>query len=161
MKVEVNLEDLECIVFATAVIKTIEGALASRKTDPFVRPHLDYTMAHDNLVSAMNAARRTESGTAVGWDDPLTEKEIEFLKEINDKIEKLSVGRSYYLISDNDSNFLKKKEKADSLACKGCVRIGQSVEGIIWPGDKQPELHKGVVFVVQITQRGLDKLNSI
>ena len=160
MKVEVNLEDLECIVFATAVIKTIEGALASRKTDPFVRPHLDYTMAHDNLVSAMNAARRTESGTAVGWDDPLTEKEVEFLKEI-DEYNELNVGSSYYPISGSNSTFLKKKERADSLACKGCVRIGQSVEGIIWPGDKQPELHKGVVFVVQITQRGLDKLNSI
>ena len=37
--VTVDLEDLEKIVFATSVIKTIESTMAARKNDPFVRPH--------------------------------------------------------------------------------------------------------------------------
>ena len=81
MKVEVEIEDLETIIFATSVIKTIESALQQRKQDPFVHPHLDYSKASEALTAAMNSARRAVADTKVEWDGALTDKEKELLVE--------------------------------------------------------------------------------
>lgn len=150
MKVEVEIEDLETIVFATAVIKTVEGALQSRKQDPFVRPHLEYTKAHDALVSAMNSARRSESSgmTVTAWDGDLTDNEIALLEEFEDS-PSLVINPQF-----------RKKHPVDDLAAKGCLRIGQCVEGAVWPGEAKADIRPLPTFAIAITLRGREKLEK-
>lgn len=147
MKVEVEIEDLETIIFATAVIKTIEGQLQARKQDPFVQPHLDYTKAHDALTLAMNSARRATAGTKVEWDDALDEKELDLLKEF--------VEVPVFEVSPE---YRKKIKAVDSLTAKGCIRIGQLVSGAVWPGESKADIRPIEGFALAITPRGKDKL---
>lgn len=150
MKVEVEIEDLETIIYATGVIKTLESALQSRKQDPFVQPHLDYTNAHNNLVAAMNSARRSESNdTKVQWDGELAKDEIKFLQKFD-----------FAPVFEATPEYRSKNDVVDNLASKGCVRIGQRVAGAIWPGETRPDLMPVAGFAVAITQRGRDKLKK-
>lgn len=150
MKVEVEIEDLETIIFATAVIKTIEGQLAARKQDPFVRPHLAYSVAHDNLVAVMNGARRAVADTKTEWDGELDEDELSFLKELDTVI-----------LLEVDGTFKRKSKWIDSLASKGCLQIGQCVEGAVWPGADRADLKTVQRFAIKITKRGRDKLEKL
>ena len=147
MKVEVDIEDLETIVFATAAIKTIESTLAARKTDPFVQTHLAYTQAHDNLVGAMNAARRgVAKDTLVEWDGELTKKEKKILTDcvIHEHIKIAAADRL-------------ETPEIDSLAAKGMVLIGQSIYGASWPGQSRPTLKPLPEYLVMATPRGRQK----
>lgn len=150
MKAEVEFEDLETIVFATAVIKQIETALAARKQDPFVRPHLTYTNAHNNLTAAMNSAQRAQADTSVAWDGELTEKEIKLLEDF------VAVP-----VFEIDGEYRKKHKEIDTLSAKGCVRVGQLVSGAVWPGESKADIKPVAGFAVAITQRGKDKLAKI
>ena len=151
MKVEVDIEDLETIVFATGVIKTIEGALQSRKQDPFVQPHLEYSKAHNNLVAAMNSARRSENtGTAIAWDGKLDDKELKML-----------VKFSAAPVITITGEFRFKFNEIDRLLSKGCIRMGQRVEGAVWPGEPKADIRPTEDFAVAITQRGKDKLEKL
>lgn len=149
MKVEVELEDLETIVFATAVINTIETALQQRKQDPFVKPHLAYSLAHGNLVAAMNGARRASADTATQWDGELDKEELKFLKEFitNPVIE---IDGAYRL----------KHQEVDRLMAKGCIRCGQLVAGAVWPGESKADIKPIAGFAIAITPRGRDKLEK-
>ena len=150
--VTVDSADLETIVFATAAIKAIEGQLAARKSDPFVRPHLEFTAAHDRLVSAMRNAARGTADTVVKWDGDLDDDEMKMLKAV-----------------ETGGLWITPKEKAagggfsaaDRLAAKGCIVMGQFVRGILWGGASAPELQidpKG--FPLKITERGREKLRK-
>src|ERR1700743_2886158 len=110
MKAEIEVEDLETLVFATAVIKQIEQNLRSRKEDPFVKPHLDYSKAVDAATLAMNSARRANSDARTAWDGDLSKDEIKFLQQ--------------FLTSPSfevDGEFRKEHDEIDSLAAKGCI----------------------------------------
>ena len=148
--VTVDLKDLETLVMATAIIKTIESALQQRKNDPFVKPHLDFTEAHDRLASVMRNATRAEAGTLFGWDDELTKDEIEQLQFVDGG--NCQITPAYRL----------KEPAFDSLAAKGCIVLGQLVNGVVWAGANRPELQvdpKG--FAVKITDRGREKLRTL
>lgn len=147
--VTVDLEDLETLVMTTGAIKTIEDALSQRKQDPFVRQHLNFTAAHDRLASLMRNARRAEAGTLVPWDGPLTEIEETLLRDLNG----CECGTKGIGIHKADY---------DTLAAKGCVIIGQHVNGILWAGDKQPSIRiVPEYYSVKITPRGHEKLAKI
>jgi len=161
-KVTVDHDDLETIIFATAAIKAIEGALAARKTDPFVRPHLDYTAAHDRLATAMRNAKRAENqDTLVKFDDPLTGEEMAALTEVHEA----TTGKyaSRFMV-------LSRKKKApednqamsvyDQLSAKGCVQMGVLVHGVIWAGAASPELESEAAFGIKLTDRGREKLEK-
>lgn len=149
ISITVDLEDLETLVLTTGALKIIEGALSQRKTDPFVRQHLDFTAAHDRLASSMRNARRAEAGTLVPWDGPLTEIEETLLRDLNGQ-ECGTKGIGCH------------KPDYDSLAAKGCVILGQEVHGILWADDKQPSLRiTPNYYSVKITQRGREKLAKI
>jgi hypothetical protein len=158
--VTVDLADLETIIFATGVIKTIEGALASRTRDPFVQPHLDYTAAHDRLAAAMRNARRAESGTLVGWDEPLTKEEMGALRYVSAALEQKVPGIRAFVISPEDKGEPGRAMSVyDRLAAKGCLKMGQFVQGIVWAGENAPQLvadEKG--YAALITPCGYDKL---
>ena len=144
--VTVKLEDLEALVFSTGAIKAIEQALLLRKNDPFVKPYLDLTEAHNRLASAIRNARRSEAGTAVNWDDPLNENERKFLMD-------LTIGEWV------SPTFRLEHPEIDSLMAKGCLVMGQFVEGILWSDRTKPELKvsaKG--FPLKVTARGQEKL---
>ena len=149
MKVEVEFEDLETIVYATAAIKQIETALTARKQDPFVRPHLNFTSAHNNLVAAMNSATRAQADTAIAWDGELTSNEIKFLEEF------VAVP-----VFEIDGAYRKKNKEVDTLAAKGCVRIGQLVSGAVWPGELKADIKPIAGYAIAITDRGKDKLSK-
>lgn len=151
MKVEVEIEDLETIIFATAVIKNIESQLQARKTDPFVRQHLEYTTASNNLTAAMNGARRSAdtSNTITQWDGKLNKDEIKFLQKFDQ-----------YPVFEATPDYRLKHDEVDTLAAKGCIRIGQRVAGAIWPGETKADLMPVVGFCVAITQQGRDKLKQ-
>ena len=145
--VVVDLADLETIVFTTGAIKAIEVALATRKSDPFVRPHLEYTAAHDRLAEAMRNARRADADTVVKWDEPLTDEEFNDLRDV----EGVPGGVRFVPITS--------KSRYDRLSAKGCIVLGQYVEGILWAGASGPELQvdpKG--YAARITPRGREKL---
>jgi hypothetical protein len=151
MKVEVELEDLETLIFATAIIKTFEGALQQRKQDPFIKPHLDYTKAHGALTLAMNSARRSENaGTLIAWDGELDDKEIKFLE--------LFVKAPVFEI---DGEYRKKHSEIDSLMAKGCIRMGQCVMGAVWPGEPKADIKPIPAFALAITKRGEEKLAKV
>lgn len=150
MKVSVEIEDLETLIFATSVIKVIEGALQSRKSDPFVKPHLQYTDAVDRLTADMNHARREHADTIVQWNGALTHKEEELLKQF--------VASPTFQI---DGEFRLKTKEVDQLAAKGCIRIGQLVSGAVWPGEQRADIRPVAGFALTITQRGKDKLAKL
>ena len=157
-KVTVDYDDLETIVFATAAIKAIEGALAARKSDPFVRPHLDFTAAHDRLASAMRNAKRSESNdTVIKFSDPLSDDEMDMLKIIG------SICDDYSYMTLEGKDRAPKHGQVmsvyDQLAAKGCVEIGQLLSGIIWAGAAVPEPSKGPTYAVRLTARGREKLS--
>ena len=149
--VTVDLADLETLVMTTGALKVIEGAIVQRKQDPFVRGHLEFTAAHDRLASAMRNARRAEAGTLVPWDVELDEKELRLVRELANE----PCG---YIACDATT-----KVDYDSLAAKGCVSIGQNVQGTLWAGESKPELRHNVSvpFMVRITDRGREKLAKI
>ena len=150
MKVEVELADLETIVFATAAIKTIEEVLNRRKTDPFVKPHLDYTIAHNNLTAAMNGANRAKTGYLVDWNGELTDEEFKLLKQLDTiAVDEIPPG---YRISI---------PAYDTLLAKGCIRMGQCVVGAVWAGEQKPDIKPVDMFAVSITKRGKEKLDQI
>ena len=158
MQVTVDLNDLETIIYATAAIKQVESALASRRHDPFVKTHLEYMEAHNNLVAVMNGARRAEAGTAIPWDGELSKEEIAALKKLHSALTK---GYVVEITADarmdkHSSGYL----PVDDLASKGCVKIGQCVKGAIWPGQTQPDLKSVPQFAVMITPRGVSKLEA-
>lgn len=150
MKVEVELDDLETLIFATSVIKVIEGALQQRKSDPFVKPHLEYTQASEALTAAMNGARRSQADTKIAWDGALSHNEADLLKEF--------VASNTFEIT---GEFRLKTKEVDSLAAKGCIRIGQLVSGAVWPGQPQADIRPVEGFALAITQRGKDKLAGL
>jgi hypothetical protein len=159
-EVTVSLEDLETIVFATGVIKTIEGALASHKRDPFVQPHLDFTATHDRLASAMRNATRAQAGTLVVWDEPLTEVEARALRYVAAACDERKPGLGVFVISPEDKAALGEAMGVyDKLEAKGCLRMGQFIEGVMWAGAAAPAIKpdpKG--YAAQLTPRGRDKL---
>src|SRR5208282_323832 len=120
--VTVDLADLETLVFATAAIKAIEGALAGRKNDPFVKKHLDYTAANDRLATAMRNATRPEAYPE--WDEALTSEEYLALRRV-EKADQgvLAIG------------FRSKRDYFDGLSSKGCVIIGTAIDGYVWAGE--------------------------
>ena len=149
MKVEVELADLETIVFATAAIKTIEEVLNRRKTDPFVKPHLNYTHAHNSLTAAMNGAKRGKSEYRTDWNGELNDEEFKLLKQL-DTIPVDEIPPGYRLSIPS----------YDTLLAKGCIRMGQCVVGAVWAGEQAPDIKPVEMFAVQITQRGKDKLQE-
>ena len=155
-KVTVDYDDLETIVFATAAIKAIEGALAARKSDPFSRPHLDFTAAHDRLASAMRNAKRSESNdTVIKFSDPLSDDEMDTLK----LIDSICDEHSYMTLEGKDKAPGQVMSVYDQLAAKGCVEIGQLLSGIIWAGAAAPELSKKPTYAVRLTARGRERLS--
>jgi len=150
MKVEVELEDLETIIFATAIIKQIESSLAARKQDPFIRPHLDYNAAHDALTLAMNSARRATANTATLWDGGLEQEEIDLLKILKASPIK-QIGPDFRL----------EHKEVDTLASKGCICIGQLVSGAVWAGSDRLDIKPEPGFALMATQRGKDKLEAV
>ena len=149
MKVEVDLGDLETIVFATAAIKSIENALQARKQDPFVKPHLAYAEAHDRLVGAMNGARRATADTKTAWDGDLTIQEVRILKKLWD-VPLSVIGAEYR----------QKHPEIDKLLAKGCIRMGQCVEGALWAGETRADIRPTSLFAIAITQRGKEKFEQ-
>lgn len=158
--VNVDLADLETIVFATGAIKAIESALANRLVDPFVRPHLDYTAAHDRLATAMRNAARAAAGTLVAFDEPLTKTEVKALRYILDATDpgrKKPGVADLFVISGMDKAGLGEDMSIyDRLAAKGCVQIGQFITGVVWSGAPSPEVRADPErgFAAKITDRG-------
>lgn len=149
--VTVDLEDLETLVMTSGALKTIEGALATRKADPFIRQYLDFTSAHDRLASVMRNARRAEAGTLVPWDGELDEVETRLLRLVEEgEIEHVTARAK------------REEKEVDSLAAKGCIVIGNFVKGVLWAGDTAPDIELDPNgYPVKITQRGREKLVKI
>jgi hypothetical protein len=150
--VTVDVDDLEKLVFATGVIKTIEGALAAFKNDLFVAPYLPITDAHNRLATEVRNSKRVAAGTAIGWDDPLTLEEASLLDQI-----KLVCEEKDYATFTPEARL--KNKAVDSLMCKGCAVLGQPLKGIKWADSERPQLiASSEFFAVKITPRGIAKL---
>lgn len=157
-KVTVDLADLETLVFATGVIKQIEGQLASYKSDPFVKPHLNYTSAVNNLVTAMNSAKRGSADTVINWNDPISKFDEAVLQHFE---EATALGLEIQTGGMREGTVSKEfQESVNNLVCKGYLEKGQSVSGAIWSSSTTPELRPLPVYRARITKRGIDKLNE-
>lgn len=163
--VQVDLDDLETIVFAAAAIKNIEGVLSARKRDPFMQPHLEFTAAHDRLATAMrNAKRELASGdTLVAYNEPLTKEEANALRYVAKASEDKTPGISVFVISPEDKGEPGVAMSVyDRLAAKGCLEMGQFVQGIVWAGAPAPQITadpKG--YAARLTPRGREKLKLV
>jgi len=154
-QVTVDLSDLETLVFTTGALKTIEGALQSRKSDPFVQPHLNFTEAHNRLATAMRNASRGTADTVVPWDEPLETYERHFLESVANNEENglpTTIGTDFRL----------EHPEIDRLMCKGAITLGQLVKGVIWAGKDRPEPPPDPSgFAVRVTERGRSKLTKV
>jgi len=148
MNILVNIEDLETLVWATSVLKTVEGALATRKIDPFVRPHLDFTAANDRCAAIVRDARRQMSGTLVVWDEVLSEGDEKRLRRVDEN--------GILELSNIDQ-----KVEYDTLAAKGYVVIGTGVSGTVWSGEKHADINPTHRYRVKVTDRGRAKIAKI
>lgn len=176
--VTVELEDLKTLVFATGVIKTIEGALAQRKRDPFVQSHLDFTDAHNRLAAEMRNAERSAAGTLIQWDGELSRDEINFLSlfityeddpKLTQEYSKKLRGVALEFQVDQWSGMVMpwltvtahKKGFLDGLSAKGCIQVGQLASGVVWSGEDRPSLQPRTShYAVRITDRGCKKLEQ-
>jgi len=161
-KVTVDLEDLERIVFAASAVKAIEGSLAAWRRDPFVQPHLDFTDAQKRLESAMRNATRGQLGTLVNFDAPLTKEEINALQYVMGACDAKNPGLALFVISPEDKGEPGRQMSVyDQLAAKGCIEVGQFVQGVVWAGADRPQIvadPKG--YAARPTRRGLEKLQA-
>jgi hypothetical protein len=147
--VSVEYEDLETLVWATSVLKNIESLLVQRKSDPFIKPHLDFTEAHNRCASVMRNSQRSSKDTVVPWDGELDDKEDKFLVWLYRE-----GGRA-----DLTADYRERFPEAERLMCKGMIDIGQRVRGVKWPGEPQVEFSLNPTgLAVRITYRGLEKL---
>lgn len=160
--VEVDLEDLERIVYAASAVKAIEGSLAAWRRDPFVQPHLDFSPAQKRLESAMRNAKRANSGTLIQFDDPLTREEINALRYVKAACDAKTPGLALFVISPEDKGEPGRPMSVyDQLAAKGCLEMGQFVQGVVWAGADRPDIipdPKG--FAARLTERGLSRLKE-
>jgi len=147
----VDLNDLETLVMTTGALKTVEQALNARRSDPFVRAHLDFTDAHNRLATQMRDARRSErNDTVIQFDEPLTLDESKYMYGLYIS----SCG--YYVY--HDEQFVEQRPVINSLQAKGMVCRGRYMNGVLWDGEAHPQLkedHKG--FAVRLTYRGRQK----
>lgn len=155
--VTVDLADLETLIFATAAIKSIEDALAARRRDPFMTPHLNYTEAHNRLVGAMREAQRSASNdTLVKYDEPLTKPEIGALRYVDKACSAKTPGLALFVIATEDKAAGGEAMSVyDRLAAKGCIEMGQFVQGVVWAGANTPQITadpKG--YAARLTNRG-------
>jgi hypothetical protein len=152
--VTVDLADLETLVFTTGALKTIEGALQARKSDPFVQPHLNFTEAHNRLAAAMRDATRGMADTVVPWDGELDKDEIEHLSA-------LLADEDESLFTTITPTWRRANPAIDRLMCKGMIEIGQVVKGVVWAGSDRPEIKPDQGFALRTTKRGRDKLRKL
>ena len=151
-EVTVDLADLETLVFATGALKTIEGALQSRRQDPFVVPHLNFTEAHNRLAAEMRNATRAVADTVVPWDEPLEAYERSFLVNL---VYHENAGNSQVVTPE----YRLEHPEIDRLMCKGAIIIGQLCKGILWGGKSDIQWAPDPSgFAVATTARGRNKL---
>lgn len=147
----VDLDDLETLVMTTGALKTVEQALNARRSDPFVRAHLDFTDAHDRLATSMRNAKRSDNkDTVVQFDAPLTDGELSYLVS-------LECSPTGYFIY-HDEGFLCDRPMINTLQAKGMLCRGKYMNGVWWDGETHPRLtqdQKG--FAVRLTDRGRKK----
>jgi hypothetical protein len=154
--VTVDLDDLEALIFHTGTLKTIEGALMSRRNDPFVRPHLDITPSHNRLAAEVRNAKRAESGTATKWDEPATREEQNLLRCFEDKNGRLASVIHINAVRRNPAAGEDYTPAIDTLASKGMIVIGQVLTGVLWAGDDRPEFKiDPSAWALKITPRGM------
>ncbi len=155
--VTVDLEDLKTLVFATGVIKGIDTAITAAKRDPFVRPLLAET--HERLATAMRHAERSAANgsTVIGWDDPLSDEEVKFLRRLNP-----GPNGQAELSRITSGDRMSGRFPVDALACKGTLVIGQCLVGVLWAGSETPEWKLDPFLIaLKITPRGVAKLAEL
>ncbi len=153
--VTVDLADLETLVIAAGALKTIEGALQSRRQDPFVIPHLNFTEAHNRLAAEMRNATRAKADTVVPWDEPLTPVEVALLRtaiRFEDEFSQTFTVAPKYRLDHPE---------VDRLMCKGAIIMGQLCKGILWGGKSDIQWAPDPSgFAVATTARGRRKLEQ-
>jgi hypothetical protein len=164
--VTIDLADLKALVHATAAIKVIENQISAVHRDPGVQQHPLLGDAHDRLASAMRNAERSASGTLVSWDAPLTKEEVNALRYVKQGCdEKRRGGLSVFVISGPDKAPGTKIEISvyDQLAAKGCIEMGQFIQGVMWSGASSPQFTADAErgYAARPTARGLQKLADI
>lgn len=150
--IEVELDDLEALIYASAAIKNIEGALASYRRDPFVNSMGGkFLPAQKRLEDAVrNAKRGIAHDTAVKFNEPLRSDEATRLKELYCSLMPSGVGP------------LRDDAAAGSLAAKGMIEIGTKVSGAVWPGQDVPALQKDpTALIARLTDRGVAEATRI
>ena len=129
--------------------------MAQRQRDPFVRPHLQFTAAHDRLAAELRNAKRAAAGTAVPWDGDLTAREQVFLSHL---VDQELHGNNYKITPQTRMN---PPSEIDSLVAKGMIAIGTIAEGVLWTGEANIKwTPRTDVFDVKSTERGRNKLKE-
>lgn len=153
-KVEIELDDLKALVFSSAAIKQIEAALIQRNRDPFVKPYLGLSDAHNRAAAVMRNAERGQMNTRIPWDEPLTDKEVSFLDKVNN-YPWHEVDQRVNLLGMTEGG----TETAVALIAKGCLQRGTLITGLKWDDQEAADLAPVKDrFVVKLTERGKEKL---
>jgi hypothetical protein len=161
--VEVDLDDLEALVFASAAIKQIEGTLVAYRRDPFTQDAAGrFVRAQKRLESVMRDARRRErSGeTVIAYNDPLTAEEGAMLRGLVDRRDQFD----YTAITVEEKLPLHDRQfsAVDQLAAKGMIEVGSYVYGGSWNGDDHPVIRIDPNrYMVRFTARGEAEVNRM
>ena len=164
--ITVNLEDLETLIFAAGVVRSIEAAMDTRKRDPFVPSRYKIAEATNRLASEARSARRYKETYATAWDGPLTAEEEKWLDDAcknydpADREGRMIVVEANELYGGGGMTF--RQGPIHDLANKGMVAIGTAAFAVIWLGADQPEFWPDPFkFYVRPTPRGLSKWREL
>jgi hypothetical protein len=153
--VEVDLDDLEALIYASAAIKNIESAIVTYKRDPFVQQMQGkFLPAQKRLETLVRNAKRSAArrDTVVHFDAPLTEAMAKFLV-------RLYAQRDQYGYSSIEFSY---KLQVDDLAVRGMIEPGQYVYGGQWTGDDYPIVRIDPAYLmVRFTVRGEEEATRL
>lgn len=157
-KVEVDSEDLEALIYASAVIKTIEGQLASFRRDPFMKDAGEkFLPAQKRLESAWRNAKRAAApeNMLININDPPTDQDKLLLLGLwrrKDQYGFVRVARHV-----GQASMMGQKSSMDSLTAKGLIDLGDAIYGGRFTGDEHPVMLIDIEhYMVRFTRKGGD-----
>ena len=162
--VEVDLDDLEALIFVSAAIKNIEGALMSFRRDPFVQSAQGkFIPAQKRLEVACRNAKRSAApkdgpyykNTMVHFDEPMLTENKKLLVSLYASRNQHGLVRVQTHASSLEAKHGPVKLALDSLSVRGMIEVGNYVDGGLWLGDDFPIIGVNHEFyMVRFTARG-------
>ena len=159
--VEVSIETLERLLYASSSLAKIEGLLAGARQDPFMPENGAIGQAFADADRLIRHAKRAAENYA-GWNDPLTQDEIATLLTL---AKSESDSGTWTVGADDYTGRNLKPGQANTiqgLARRGMIEAGVPCKGVKWGNSNViPWVADPFHFVIRITPRGVTAANLV